>query len=318
METIKHRTINLNSVSLHIAEKGEPGQPVVLLLHGFPELWYSWRHQILHLVARGFRAVAPDLRGYGGSSCPVNQSEYSLFHVVGDLVALIQSLGVDKVFVVGHDWGAIVAWHLCLIRPDLVKALVNLSVAFSPRHPMKKPVDSIRAVFGEDHYICRFQEPGVAESEFSCVSTKLLIYKFLAYRKPKALIVPKEKGFGGSSTDIKLPSWLSEEDLDYYASNFNRTGFTGGLNYYRCMNLNWELSAAWTGAQIKLPVKFIVGDLDLTYHTPGIQKYIHQGGFSKDVPFLQEVVVLKDVGHFINQERPDEVSDHIYDFIRKF
>ncbi|KAJ4782638.1 alpha/beta-Hydrolases superfamily protein [Rhynchospora pubera] len=162
-------------------------------------------------------------------------------------------------------------------------------------------------------------EPGVAEAEFSRIDTKLVLKKFLTYRKPKALIVPKEKGFGGSpDTIINLPSWLSEEDVAYYATNFDKTGFTGGLNYYRCMNLNWEMSAPWTDEPIKVPVKFMVGDLDLTYHSPGVQDYIHKGGFSKNVPFLQEVVVMEGVGHFINQERPHEVSDHIYEFIKKF
>ncbi|XP_078148851.1 epoxide hydrolase 2-like [Carex rostrata] len=317
MESIVHRMVKVNGITLHVAEKGEG--PVVLLIHGFPELWYSWRHQILSLSGRGYRAVAPDLRGYGLSDCPKKTSDYNLFHVVGDLIALIKSLGVHQVFVVGHDWGAMVAWHLCMIRPDLVKALVNLSVFFNGRHPIKQPIDSIKAVFGEDHYIIRFQEPGVAEAQFSSIDTKLLIKKFLTYRKPKALILPKDKGFGGSMhTIIDLPSWLSEEDVAYYATNFDKTGFTGGLNYYRCMNMNWELSAPWTDEPIKVPVKFMVGDLDLTYHSPGVQDYIHKGGFSRKVPFLQEVVVMEGVGHFINQERPHEVSDHIYEFIKKF
>nr|CAD1828493.1 unnamed protein product [Ananas comosus var. bracteatus] len=317
METITHRTVEVNGIKMHVAEKGEG--PVVLLLHGFPELWYTWRHQILSLAGRGFRAVAPDLRGYGDSDAPPSPSSYSVLHVIGDLVALIQSLGQQQVFVVGHDWGAAVAWSLCLLRPDLVKALVNLSVVFNARHPLRRPVDSIRAIFGDDHYICRFQEPGVAEAEFARIDTALLIKKFLTYRKPSALVVSKEKGFGGSfDTVINLPSWLSEEDINYFASKFKQSGFTGGLNYYRCMNLNWELLAPWTGEPIKVPVKFIVGDLDLTYHTPGVQAYIHEGGFRKDVPFLQDVVVMEGVGHFINQEKPNEISDHIYEFIRKF
>ncbi|XP_072984271.1 epoxide hydrolase 1-like [Typha latifolia] len=317
METITHRTVAVNGINLHIAEKGEG--PVVLFLHGFPELWYSWRHQILSLAGRGYRAVAPDLRGYGDSDAPPSISSYTALHIIGDLVALIELLGQDKVFVVGHDWGAAIAWYLCLLRPDKVKALVNLSVSFTARRPDRKPLDTIRAIFGDDHYICRFQEPGTVEAEFARIGTPLLLKKFLTYRKPKAIIVPKEKGFGGSlDTVISLPSWLSEEDISYFASKFEKSGFTGGLNYYRCMDLNWELTAPWTGVPIKVPVKFIVGDLDLTYHTPGIQNYIHNGGFNKDVPYLQDVVVMEGVGHFINQEKPHEISDHIYEFIQKF
>ncbi|XP_072984555.1 epoxide hydrolase 1-like [Typha latifolia] len=314
METITHRTVAVNGINLHIAEKGEG--PVVLFLHGFPELWYSWRHQIISLAARGYRAVAPDLRGYGDSDAPPSVSSYTVLHVIGDLVALIELLGQEKVFVVAQ---AVIAWYLCLLRPDKVKAFVNLSVPFKARQPDRKPLDAIRATFGDDHYACRFQDPGTVEAEFAQIGTPLILKKFLTYRKPEVLIVPKEKGFGGTlGTVTSLPSWLSEEDISYFASKFEKSGFTGGLNYYRCMNLNWELTAPWTGVPIKVPVKFIVGDLDVTYHMPGIQNYIHNGGFNKEVPFLQEVVVMEGVGHFINQEKPHEISDHIYEFIQKF
>ncbi|XP_073104838.1 epoxide hydrolase 2-like [Elaeis guineensis] len=317
MEGITHRTVAVNGINMHIAEKGEG--PMVLFIHGFPELWYSWRHQMVALAARGYRAVAPDLRGYGDTDAPPSTTDYTIFHLVGDLVALLDALAQDQVFAVGHDWGAVVAWWLCMLRPDRVRALVNMSVAFSPRHPARRPVDSLKALFGDDHYICRFQEPGAAEAEFARINTALLLKKFLTYRKPAPLLISKEKGFGGSpNTEITLPSWLTEEDVNYYTSKFEKSGFTGGLNYYRCLNLNWELTAPWTGVQIKVPVKFIVGDLDLTYHTPGIQDHIHKGGFKREVPFLQDVIVMQGVGHFINQEKPHEISDHIYEFIRKF
>ena len=158
MEEIVHRTVEVNGIKMHVAEKGEG--PVVLFLHGFPELWYSWRHQILHLSSVGYRAVAPDLRGYGDSDAPEPLTAYTCFHLVGDIVALIDSLGVDKVFLVAHDWGAILGWYLCLFRPDRVKAYVCLSVPFRPflgRNPQQKTVDMFRALYGEDYYICRFQ-----------------------------------------------------------------------------------------------------------------------------------------------------------------
>ncbi|KAH7655046.1 Soluble epoxide hydrolase protein [Dioscorea alata] len=318
METIIHRKVDVNGISMHVAEKGEGG-PVVLLIHGFPELWYSWRHQILGLAARGYHAVAPDLRGFGDTDIPPSSSSYTMFHVVGDIVALIHALGQDKVFVVGHDWGAIVAWHLCMLRPDKVKALVNLSVAFTPRNPARSSINSLRSHFGDAHYMVKFQEPGAAEAEFAEIGTALILKKFLTIRRPNAYILPKETGFSVSSDDdLTLPPWLSEEDINYYAAKFEKTGFTGGLNYYRCMELNWELTAAWTGTQIKVPAKFIVGDLDLAYHFPGVKDYIHKGGFKKDVPFLQDVVVMEGVGHFITLEKAHEVTDHIYDFIKAF
>lgn len=199
MESIRHRSIESNGIKIHIAEKGSG--PLVLLIHGFPELWYSWRHQILALADNGYHALAPDLRGYGDSDAPQGVENYTCFHIVGDLISLLNALGEEKarssfpshlflvllfpfllfslasvplyffhsyvnrriscpweqVFVVGHDWGALIAWYLCLLRPDRVKALVSLSVQFVPRNPKIKPVDSMRKAFGDDYYICRFQ-----------------------------------------------------------------------------------------------------------------------------------------------------------------
>ena len=155
MDTIQHRTVSVNGINMHVAEKGEG--PIVLFIHGFPELWYTWRHQILALSSLGYRAVAPDLRGYGDSDSPDSISSYSIMHIIGDLVALVESLGVKQVFVVAHDWGAIIAWSLCSFRADIVKAFVCLSVPFRPRNPMMKPVETFRKVFGDDYYICRFQ-----------------------------------------------------------------------------------------------------------------------------------------------------------------
>ncbi|KAG0478532.1 hypothetical protein HPP92_013251 [Vanilla planifolia] len=373
----EHRTVQVNGISMHLAEKGQG--PLVLFPHGFPELWYSWRHQILSLATRGYRAVAPDLRGYGDTDAPPDVSAYTIFHLVGDIVALIDSLGQEnafvvghgwgavlawnlcllrpdrvralvnlsvpfprrnplrrpvdslrahygaehyicrfQVFVVGHDWGAIVAWNLCLFRPDIVRALVNLSVAFTPRNPLRRPLDSLRAFYGADHYICRFQELGEAEAEFARLGANFILRKFLTYHEPAPLLIPK-KGFGGTpDEEIILSSWLSNDDINYYTSKFERSGFTGGLNYYRNLNRNWELTASWTGVQIKVPVKFIVGDLDLSYHVKNVKDYIHKGGFKRDVPFLQELVIMEGVGHYINQERPDEISNLIYEFICKF
>ncbi|KAL3364955.1 hypothetical protein AABB24_010221 [Solanum stoloniferum] len=318
MENIQHKNLSVNGINMHVAEIGE-GPSTILFLHGFPELWYTWRHQLISLSSKGYRAIAPDLRGYGDTDSPPSPSSYTVFHIVGDLIALLDALGLDQVFLVGHDWGAVIAWHVCLLRPDRIKALVSMSVVFHPRNPKRKPIESMRAVLGDDYYICRFQEYGEAEEEFASVDTARLIAKFLTSRNPAPLRVPKEKGFGGSpDTPITLPSWLSEEDVNYYANKFRQSGFTGGLNYYRAMDLNWELTAPWTGVQIKVPVKFIIGDVDLTYNTPGVKEYIHKGGFQKMVPFLQEVVIMEGVAHFINQERPEEINDHIYDFFQKF
>nr|GMD60408.1 bifunctional epoxide hydrolase 2-like isoform X1 [Ipomoea batatas] len=359
---------------MHVAQAGQG--PVVLFLHGFPECWYTWRHQMCFLASQGYRAVAPDLRGYGETTGAPNDdpSKFTSLHVVGDLVALISAVAAEdeeKVFVVGHDWGAMMAWALCLYRPDKVKALVNMSVCFTPRNPKAKPLQTLRAVYGDDYYICRFQknsvntqinkklhsigrksewacgalsccqcrfdiwhwllckykeiklrflfdwqEGGEIEGEFAVLGTKKVLQCFLTYDSPSPLYLPKGKLFEGSTHD--LPSWLSENDVDYYTSKFEKTGFSGGLNYYRALDLNWELSAAWSGAKVMVPVKFIVGDLDITYNAPGAKEYIHKGGLKRDVPLLEEVVVLEGVGHFTHEEKPHEINTHILNFLHNF
>ncbi|KAL2511805.1 alpha/beta-Hydrolases superfamily protein [Abeliophyllum distichum] len=318
MEGIEHKMVSVNGINMHVAEKGKG--PVVLFLHGFPELWYTWRHQILAFAALGYRAVAPDLRGFGDTDAPSSITSYTCLHVVGDMVALIGSLGVDQVFLVAHDWGALVGWYLCMFRPDLIKAFVSLTVPFRPRHPTLKPIESVRALFGDEYYMCRFQEPGKMESEIAEYGAATVIKKILTGRKPGPPILPKQNPFGNfhDTDDIKLPTWFSKEDLKYYTNKYNHKGFTGGLNYYRALDLNWELTAAWTGVQVKIPVKFVVGDLDMVYTTPGMKEYVHGGGFRKDVPLLKECVVIQGAGHFINQERAEEVNAHIHDFIKEF
>ncbi|XP_022752421.1 uncharacterized protein LOC111301196 [Durio zibethinus] len=320
MEGIEHKIVKVNGINMHVAEKGEG--PVILFLHGFPELWYSWRHQIIALSSLGYRAVAPDLRGFGDTDDPHPVASYTCFHILGDLVELLDAVAPDqeKVFVVGHDWGAYMAWYLCLFRPDKVKALLNLSVPFLPFTRQIRPLDGWRAFYGNDYYICRFQEPGEIEAEFAEIGTERVVKEFLTYRAPGPILLTKGKLFGHSAdTPIKLPSWLSEEEVDYYVAKFDKNGgFTGGINYYRNFDRNWELLAPWVGCEIKVPAKFIVGDQDLVYHMPGIKEYIHSGGFKKDVPLLQEVVVMEGVGHFINMEKADDINKHIYDFFRQF
>nr|GMD73919.1 putative epoxide hydrolase [Ipomoea batatas] len=240
MEKITHKTVSVNGINMHVAELGKG--PLVLLLHGFPELWYSWRHQILFLAARGYRAVAPDLRGYGDTTGAPNDdpSKFTVIHLVGDLIELLQCIAPeeDKVFVVGHDWGAIVAWYLCMFRPEKVKGLVNLSVHFLPRHPHLDLVECLRAVYGNDYYMCRFQEPGDIEAELAPIGVKTCIENIFAFRRAGPLYFPKGKGFSANTDSSTSPaSWLSEEDLDYFVSRFEKTGFTGGVNYYRAMKL---------------------------------------------------------------------------------
>ncbi|CAN1814593.1 Epoxide hydrolase A [Linum perenne] len=302
MEKIEHTTVATNGINIHVASIGT-GQSTILFLHGFPDLWYTWRHQMLSLSSKGFRCIAPDLRGYGDSDVPPGADKYTAFHVVGDLVGLLDSLGIEKVMLVGHDWGAIIAWHFCLFRPDRITALVNTSVPFMPRHPKMSFLGGLR-------------EPGEAEEDFGGVETGKLMAKILTSRNPNPPCLPKEIGWRGIPDIQSLPKWLTEEDIKYYASKFDNTSFTGALNYYRAIDLTWELMGPWAGVKVKVPTKFIVGELDLTLKFPRMDEYLLQGGMKRDVPLLEDVVVLKDVAHFLHQESPDQVTDHIYDFFK--
>ncbi|CAI9105402.1 OLC1v1004315C1 [Oldenlandia corymbosa var. corymbosa] len=322
MENIRHQTLPVSGINLHVAEIGEG--PAVLFLHGFPELWYSWRHQMVYLASKGYRAIAPDLRGYGDSDAPAGASNYTAFHIVGDLVALLDSLGLNKVFLVGHDWGAIIAWYFCLFRPDRIKALVNFSCAFryfDPKDSAKKPVAEMREMFGDDYYVCRFQAPGEVEEELAGVDVAALMKAFFVSRESGTLCIPKG-AFGfmaqAAAQSLPFPDWLTQDDVDYFAAKHSKNGLTGGINFYRAIDLNWELSEAWVESKIQVPVRFVVGDLDLTYHMPGMQDYLHNGGFKKDVPNLEKVVVIEGAAHFINQEKPDVCNTQIHEFISKF
>lgn len=323
MEGIQHKTISVKGLNMHIAEIGQG--PLVLLLHGFPDLWYTWRHQIIHLAANGYRAVAPDLRGYGDTTgAPADDhTKFTVHHIVGDLVALIDSIKddiEDKVFVVGHDWGAIIAWKLCMYRPDKVRALANMSVPFMRRHPEVKTVELFRRLCGDDHYICRLQVPGEVEGRVALMGTRTTFLKSLTHRHVTTPS-PSSKGDGVAQmlgAPVELPPWISEEDVEYYVSKFEKTGFTGPANYYRAWDLSWELDAPWQEAKVEVPTKFMVGDLDLVYHFPGFKEYIHNGEFHKDVPLLEEIVVLEGVAHFLHQEKPDDINKNILDFFNKF
>ncbi|KAH9317818.1 hypothetical protein KI387_019587, partial [Taxus chinensis] len=232
---VTHRIVSTNGINMHVAEQGLG--PVVLLIHGFPELWYSWRHQMRALAEAGYHAVAPDMRGYGGTDVPLGSHNYTYFHLVGDLIGLLDALSAHKAFVVGHDWGSIIAAHLCLFRPDRVIALVNLSVPFQPRHPKKIPIERLRSHFGEGYYICRFQEPGRVEEEFASYDSTELMKKFLLGMKADLFAASSDQGIlDVLKAPSTLPSWITEEEIQYFAKQFEKTGFTGGLNYYRVLD----------------------------------------------------------------------------------
>ena len=322
------RMIESNGIRLNIAEQGKG--PVVLLCHGFPESWYSWRHQIDALAAAGFHAVAPDMRGYGKSDAPEAIDQYTIFHLVGDLVGLLDAIEVPKAVIVGHDWGATVAWQAARLRPDRFPAVVGLSVPFRPRSPVR-PTSVMPQTADAQFYQLYFQEPGVAEAEFerdprSTVRNMLYGASGESAAEIRAAatgrgaarnvgMVPRNGGLlRGPGAPATLPAWLSEADIDFYAGDFKRSGFRGPLNYYRNIDRNWELMAAFADKKVTVPALYIAGDHDMVLAAPGTAEYL--AGLKQFVPALRDIKLLPGCGHWTQQERPGEVNAAIIDFVR--
>jgi pimeloyl-ACP methyl ester carboxylesterase len=314
---IRHRTVETNGIKMHLAEQGEG--PLVVLCHGFPESWYSWRHQLPALAVAGFHAVAPDMRGYGQTDRPEAIDQYTLFHLVGDIVGLIDALGEKQAVIAGHDWGAPVAWQAAQWRPDRVRAVIGLSVPFRPRGTARPTTVMPRtddAVF----YQLYFQEPGVAEAEFER-DPRLTLHSLLywgsgdAPRGERPLgMVPKGGGFLGGRPVPTLPSWLTEADLDFYAAKFARTGFRGGLNWYRNIDRNWELTAPFAGKTVDVPALYAAGERDLVVSFPGMDQLLPN--LKKFLPNLRRTIMLPGCGHWTQQERPAEVNAAMIDFLK--
>jgi pimeloyl-ACP methyl ester carboxylesterase len=315
---IRHSIVPANGIELHVAECGEG--PLVLLCHGWPELWYSWRHQLRALGAAGFRAVAPDMRGFGRSTAPEDMSAYTILHLTGDMVALVQALGETRAMIVGHDWGAPVAWHAALMRPDIFTAVAALSVPHR-RRGLARPLETLKAAGKSDYYWIYFQEPGVAEAELerdarAAIRRILYIGSGDTPREHKmSFYVDRERGFLGAAAEpVALPAWLTEADLDAFASEYQRTGFRGGLNWYRNIDRNWELTAPWAGAAITQPALFIAGTHDAVITGSLGQRALDE--LISVVPNLTEKILIEGAGHWIQQERPNEVNAALIAFAR--
>jgi pimeloyl-ACP methyl ester carboxylesterase len=319
-----HRQIEANGIKLHIAEQGSG--PLVLLCHGFPESWYSWRHQLHALAAAGFHAVAPDMRGYGDSDRPAAIESYSLFHLVGDMVGVLDALGEKNAVIAGHDWGAPVAWHAALLRPDRFRAIIGLSVPYRPRGHVA-PTTVMPQNADAHFYQLYFQKPGVAEAELEA-DPRAALRKILYSGSGD---VPRRNPPGAASSGVgmvaraggfltrmpspeTLPGWLSEADVDYYAGQFRQSGFRGGLNWYRNIDRNWELMAPFAGASVTVPALYMAGDLDLVVSFPRMKEVI--ADLPRFIPQLKASIMLPGCGHWTQQERPKEVNQAMIEFLR--
>jgi pimeloyl-ACP methyl ester carboxylesterase len=318
MSAIAHRTVETNGIRMHVAEQGSG--PLVILCHGFPESWYSWRHQLQALAEAGFHAVAPDMRGYGQTDAPKDIESYTLLHLVGDMVGLVDALGAESAVIAGHDWGAPVAWATALLRPDRFRAVIGLSVPFRPRGPVK-PSTVMPQTDDAIFYQLYFQTPGVAEAELQRdvrATMRRLAYTGSGDAPPRQSglgMVTRGGGLLDHTVDpASLPSWLTAADIEFYAAEFSRTGFRGGLNWYRNIDRNWELLAPYAGALVTVPALYVAGDRDLVVKFRGMDQLIPN--LAKFVPKLRKTLMLPGCGHWTQQERPREVNAAMVEFLK--
>jgi pimeloyl-ACP methyl ester carboxylesterase len=318
MPEVTHRMVETNGIRLHVAEQGEG--PLVILCHGFPECWYSWRHQLPALAKAGFRAVAPDLRGYGRSDRPEEVEKYTILHDIGDMVGLVDALGAGQAVIAGHDIGAAVAWQAALLRPDRFRAVVALSPPFRTRAfgrsgpPTTLMPRNENAVF----YQLFLQTPE-AEAALGRDIRRTFrgqLYALSGDRPPSqgaglpAGMMPRK---GALLPDpASLPAWITESDVDVYVGEFTRSGFRGALNWWRNIDRGWELLAAFDGAAVTVPALYIAGDRDMV--VAAFRQAIAEQPTL--VPKLK-TVMLPGCGHWTQQERATEVNAAMLDFLRQ-
>jgi len=283
------RGVATNGVELHVVEHGEG--PLVVLCHGFPELGFSWRHQVFALAEAGYRTLTPDLRGYGASSRPEDAGAYDVLTLCADLAGLLDEAGAADAIFVGHDWGASLVWQMALLHPERVRAVAGLSVPASPRAPAP-PISILRRRLGDDFYMCWFQEPGVADAVLGRDVRRTLL----------ADAIDASSWSESPAGPLPARPWQSEEDLAVFVEAFERTGFTGGLNYYRNIDRNWSLTGHLAGRSIDRPSLFVTGSED------PVAGFMTAGRLESVLTDLRGVVVLDGAGHWIQQERPDDVT----------
>jgi len=318
MNGLTHRTVEANGIRMHLAEQGEG--PFVLLCHGFPESWYSWRHQLTALAEGGFHAVAPDMRGYGQTDQPQAIDRYTLLHLVGDMVGLLDALGEERAVIAGHDWGAPVAWLSAQLRPDRFRGVIGLSIPFRARGPVR-PTTVMPQTEDAVFYQLYFQTPGVAEAEYDRNARAVFRAGLIAISgdappdtRPFGMMPRQGSPFRWDAEPPPFPGWLTEADVDFYTAEFTRAGFRGGLNYYRNIDRNWELLAPFDGLPITVPALYLAGDRDPVVHFPGMDRHI--ANLARFVPQLRQTIILPGCGHWTQQERAAEVNTAMLEFLK--
>ena len=286
VESWRHRTVESNGIRLHLVEEGD-GFPVVFC-HGFPELWYSWRHQIPALAAAGLRPIALDLRGYGETDKPEALQEYDIQHLVGDLIGVLDALKLEKAVLVGHDWGSIVVWSAAVMHPERVERVVSLNVPYRGRSVAFPPTQVLKQMGNRFAYVLFFQEPGRAEARFSSDLTAAL-----------------RRIYDGAAAD---PAFLSQEEFQVYLEAFRKGGMSGPLNFYRNIDQNWETTNNLADRVVECPCLVVLADKD-----PVLRPEFAEG-MERWLPRLRKEIV-SDCGHWTQQEKPEEVNRLLLDFL---
>ena len=328
-DEIKLRQVELeNGIGLRVAETGEGNQQLVLMVHGFPESWFSWRHQLVALAAEGYHCVAPDMRGYGGSSAPFSPASYSVHDMAGDLLLLVQKLGKSECALVAHDWGAVLAWMLVVLHPAVFKVLANLSVPYAPWTP-QPPMERWQKMFGDKFFYILYHnevpesslQKGAAETEYDANARELLYRLFSSPsvpRDPPETQDPLRSAgpwLHRHGRPHHLPAWLSAAEFDYFVAQFEATGFRGGVNYYRNFDTNWQFMAPYRLHKIAQPVLFLAGRADLVLPMFGGEE-VALANMKEAIPHV-ESHLLDNCGHWTQQEYPEITNEKITQFLQK-
>ncbi|OIT02900.1 PREDICTED: bifunctional epoxide hydrolase 2-like isoform X1 [Nicotiana attenuata] len=309
MEKIQHNYVDVRGLKLHIAEIGTG--PAVLFLHGFPEIWYSWRHQMIAVADAGFRAIAPDFRGYGLSELPAEPEKTTFRDLVDDLLDMLDSLGIHQVFLVGKDFGARVAYHFALVHPDRVSTVITLGVPFLLTGPETFPRDFIPNGF----YMLRWQEPGRAEKDFGRFDTKTVVKNIYTMFSGSDLPIAKddEEIMDLVDPSAPVPDWFTEEDLANYASLYEKSSFRTALQVpYRA----WLEEYGVKDIKVKVPCLLVMGEKDYALKFGGLEHYISSGMVKEYVPNL-ETIFLPEGSHFVQEQFPEQVNQLIITFLKK-
>ena len=320
-DTFSLQRFRTNGISVRAAVEGTG--PLVIMVHGWPELWYSWRHQIRPVAEAGFRVVAPDVRGYGGSDKPYPIEAYDMVELTADIVGLIDALDEEKAILIGHDWGAPICWNTAVLHPDRTSAVVGLSIPHLKRGDVSA-IELWRKLYkGKFFYQLYFQEEGVAEADMEAdVRTTIRkIFYSLSGDAPMAKSWehflatkgPNEKLLDFLLDPDPFPDWLTDEDLDYFVEAFTQSGFRGPLNRYRAQQRDWELLPQLSELTVDQPSYFIAGALDVVRNfIPGTDLFENPGMNCTD---FRGATIIDGEGHWIQQEAPELVNRALLDFL---